>query len=55
MGSAEPSQALRKRREYTSCGRWYFPKRKGEFALTPEDEMPFIAAWKWNETTRCQQ
>jgi hypothetical protein len=53
MGSAEPSQALRKRREYTSCGRWYFPKRKGEFALTPEDEMPFIAAWKWNETTRC--
>lgn len=54
MGSAQPSQALRKQREYRSCGRWYFPERKGEFASTPTDEMPFVAAWKWNQTTQCQ-
>jgi len=55
MGSAQPSEALRKQRQYTSCGRWYFPQRKGEFASTPDDEMPFVAAWKWNETMRCGQ
>lgn len=54
FGSAQPSEALRKKREYKSCGRWYFPKRNGEFAGTPEDEMPFVAAWKWNQTTKCQ-
>jgi hypothetical protein len=54
FGSAEPSEALRKKREYKSCGRWYFPKRNGEFAGTPEDEMPFVAAWKWNQCTKCQ-
>jgi hypothetical protein len=54
FGSAEPSEALRKKREYRSCGRWYFPKRSGEYAGTPEDEMPFVAAWKWNQTTKCQ-
>ena len=53
FGAAEPSEALRKKREYRSCGRWYFPARKGEFASTPEDEEPFVAAWKWNQTTRC--
>jgi len=53
FGKAEPSEALRKQREYQSCGRWYFPKRSGEFASTPEDEMPFVGAWKWNQTTKC--
>ena len=54
FGSAEPSQALRKKREYQSCGRWYFPAKSGEFASTPEDEQPFVAAWKWNQTTKCE-
>ena len=54
FGAAEPSQALRKKREYQSCGRWYFPARNGEFASTPEDEQPFVAAWKWNQTTKCE-
>lgn len=54
FGQAEPSEALRRKREYQSCGRWYFPARKGEFASTPDDEMPFVAAWKWNQTTKCQ-
>ena len=54
FGHSEPSSALRKKREYQSCGRWYFPARKGEFASTPDDEMPFVAAWKWNQTTRCE-
>lgn len=53
FGEAQPSEALRKKREYQSCGRWYFPKRNGEYAGTPEDEMPFVAAWKWNQTTKC--
>lgn len=54
FGAAQPSEALRKQREYKSCGRWYFPKRSGEYAGTPEDEMPFVAAWKWNQCTKCQ-
>lgn len=54
FGSAQPSEALRKKREYQSCGRWYFPARKGEFASTPDDEQPFVAAWKWNQTTKCE-
>ncbi len=54
FGASDPSQALRKKREYQSCGRWYFPARKGEFASTPEDEQPFVAAWKWNQTTKCE-
>lgn len=54
FGAADPSEALRKKREYRSCGRWYFPARSGEFASTPEDEQPFVAAWKWNQTTRCE-
>jgi hypothetical protein len=54
FGAADPSDALRKKREYRSCGRWYFPARKGEFASTPEDEQPFVAAWKWNQTTKCE-
>jgi hypothetical protein len=54
FGSADPSEALRKKREYRSCGRWYFPARNGEFASTPEDEQPFVAAWKWNQTTKCE-
>jgi hypothetical protein len=54
FGAAEPSEALRKKREYRSCGRWYFPKRNGEYAGTPDDEMPFVAAWKWNQTAKCQ-
>jgi hypothetical protein len=53
FGAAEPSDALRKKRDYRSCGRWYFPARSGEFASTPEDEQPFVAAWKWNQTTKC--
>jgi hypothetical protein len=53
FGASDPSQALRKKREYRSCGRWYFPARNGEFASTPEDEQPFVAAWKWNQTTKC--
>jgi hypothetical protein len=53
FGAASPSDALRKKREYRSCGRWYFPARNGEFASTPEDEQPFVAAWKWNQTTKC--
>lgn len=53
FGMASPSEALRKKRDYQSCGRWYFPERKGEFASTPQDEQPFVAAWKWNETTKC--
>jgi hypothetical protein len=54
FGASDPSTALRKKREYQSCGRWYFPARNGEFASTPEDEQPFVAAWKWNQTTRCE-
>ncbi|MBX3210471.1 MAG: hypothetical protein KF850_00400 [Labilithrix sp.] len=54
FGAAQPSAALRKKREYRSCGRWYFPARSGEFAATPEDEQPFVAAWKWNQTTKCE-
>ena len=54
FGAADPSTALRKKREYRSCGRWYFPARNGEFASTPEDEQPFVAAWKWNQTTKCE-
>ena len=54
FGAADPSEALRKKREYRSCGRWYFPARSGEFSSTPEDEQPFVAAWKWNQTTRCE-
>lgn len=54
FGTAEPSQALRKQRQYTSCGRWYFPDRTGEFASTPRDEQPFVGAWKWAQATQCQ-
>ncbi len=54
FGAAEDSQALRKKRDYRSCGRWYFPARNGEFASTAEDEQPFVAAWKWNQTTKCE-
>ena len=54
FGASDPSQALRKKREYQSCGRWYFPAKSGEFASTPEDEQPFVAAWKWNQTTKCE-
>ena len=54
FGASDPSTALRKKREYRSCGRWYFPARNGEFAATPEDEQPFVAAWKWNQTTKCE-
>lgn len=53
FGMSNPSEALRKQRDYRSCGRWYFPERKGEFASTPQDEQPFVAAWKWNETSKC--
>jgi hypothetical protein len=55
FGEAQESQALRKQREYKSCGRWYFPDRKGEFASTPQDEQPFVGAWKWSQVTQCQQ
>jgi hypothetical protein len=54
FGTADPSSALRKRREYRACGRWYFPKRNGAFASVADDETPFVAAWKWNMTTKCQ-
>jgi hypothetical protein len=54
FGQSQPSQALRKQRDYRACGRWYFPAKSGEFASTPEDEQPFVAAWKWNQTTKCQ-
>ncbi len=54
FGTSQPSQALRKKRDYRGCGRWYFPAKSGEFASTPEDEQPFVAAWKWNQTTKCQ-
>ncbi len=54
FGAADDSEALRKKRDYRSCGRWYFPARSGEFASTPEDEQPFVAAWKWNQTTKCE-
>ena len=54
FGASDPSTALRKKREYRSCGRWYFPARNGEFASTPEDEQPFVAAWKWNQTTKSE-
>lgn len=54
FGQSQPSDALRKRREYRSCGRWYFPKRNGEFAGVPDDETPFVGAWKWNQTAKCQ-
>ncbi|MBS2012705.1 MAG: hypothetical protein JST00_07460 [Deltaproteobacteria bacterium] len=53
FGMASPSEALRKQRDYRSCGRWYFPDRQGQFASTPSDEQPFVAAWKWNETSKC--
>ena len=53
FGQAEPSEALRKQRDYRSCGRWYFPDRKGQYAATPQDEQPFVGAWKWTQTTSC--
>jgi hypothetical protein len=53
FGSASPSEALRRQRDYRSCGRWYFPDRKGEFASTPQDEQPFVGAWKWSMVTKC--
>ena len=53
FGQSSPSEALRKQRDYGSCGRWYFPDRKGQYAATPQDEQPFVAAWKWGQTTSC--
>lgn len=53
FGQSEPSEALRKKRDYRSCGKWYFPDRKGQFASTPQDETPFVAAWKWQQTSSC--
>lgn len=53
FGQSDPSEALRKQRDYKSCGRWYFPDRKGQFAATPQDEQPFVGAWKWGQTTSC--
>lgn len=53
FGAASPSEALRRRREYRSCGTWYFPDRKGDFASVAADEQPFVAAWKWGLVDRC--
>lgn len=53
FGAAGPSEALRKRREYRSCGRWYFPDGKGEFASVTPDQQPFVAAWKWSLVDGC--
>lgn len=53
FGMATPSEALRRRREYRSCGKWYFPDKKGEFASVPPDEQPFVAAWKWALVSEC--
>jgi hypothetical protein len=47
FGQAGPSSSLRKRRDYRSCGRWYFPDKEGTFAGIARDQQPFVAAWKY--------
>lgn len=47
FGTADPSATLRRRREYQACGKTYFPDREGDFASTPDDEQPYVAAWKF--------
>jgi hypothetical protein len=53
FGMAEPSEALRKQRDYQACGKWYFPAKKGQYASTPTDEQPFVGAWKWSMVNQC--
>lgn len=53
FGAAGPSEALRRRREYRSCGRWYFPDGRGEYAGVPPDDQPFVGAWKWSLVDAC--
>jgi hypothetical protein len=54
FGQAEPSEALRKEREYRSCGKWYFPEKTGPFASVSEDEQPYVGAWKWALVSECK-
>lgn len=54
FGQAGQSQELRRSREYSSCGKWYFPDKKGQFASVKEDEQPFVGAWKWSMVPECQ-
>ncbi len=47
FGTASDSRSLRRRREYQSCAKTYFPDAEGDFASTPHSEQPFVAAWKF--------
>jgi hypothetical protein len=47
FGTAKASSTLRRPREYQACAKWYFPDGEGEFADTPRDQQPFVAAWKF--------
>jgi hypothetical protein len=44
--STQPKQ-LRASHEFQGCGKWYFPDSSGDFAGTPHDQQPFVAAWKY--------
>ncbi len=49
FGQAASSNVLRKRREYRTCGKWYFPDGPGsDFSEVSHDHQPFVAAWKWS-------
>jgi hypothetical protein len=54
FGQAGPSEALRRDREYRSCGKWYFPDKSGPFASVSDDEQPFVGAWKWALVDECK-
>jgi hypothetical protein len=47
QASTQP-QELRANHEYQGCGKWYFPDSAGDFAGTPHDQQPFVAAWKYS-------
>jgi hypothetical protein len=53
FGQAGPSEALRREREYRSCGKWYFPEKSGPYASVSADEQPFVGAWKWALVNEC--
>ena len=53
FGQAGESEALRQDHEYASCGKWYFPDKKGSFASVSEEEQPFVGAWKWALVKEC--
>jgi hypothetical protein len=41
---------LRANHTYQATGKRYFPDAQGDFAGTPHDQQPFVAAWKYAMT-----